>query len=258
MQETLPPAAHAPDTGGALRGRWHEVWGQRQPAGAAPLALADLIALDGFDTLGGVSEAAWRANCARLATCMALAPGESLFDVGCGAGAFLYPFYKQGQPVAGLDYAANLVQVAQRAMPGAAIAWGEAATLDIVPPADVVVSYSAFFYFPDLAYAATTLRRMTHKARRLVAVLDVPDRARQAAALAARQAALGSEEYARRYAGLEHLYFDRGWFGEVLAGLDCTIEITDQAMAGYRHAAHRFDVLIRLDRPAGAPAPRGR
>ena len=120
MSEKLPLPSERPQMSDTMRpSRWHAIWSKRQRDGDGAPTLAELLALDGFDILGGVTLAAFRAHGDYLAVEMDLRAGETIFDVGCGAGAFLYPFHEQGHGVGGLDYAANLVQIAATAMPGA-------------------------------------------------------------------------------------------------------------------------------------------
>jgi len=208
--------------------------------------LERLLALDGFDFLGHVTEAGWRSYVDGIARRLDVAPGQSIFDVGCGAGAFLYPFYEGGHPVAGLDYAASLLRAARIAMPGVQFTQGEAAALDPASRYDVVVASGVFLYFPDYAYAAETLRHMVAKASKAVAVLDVPDLALRDGTERERRRALGAEEYARRYHGLPHLYFEQAWFARALADLPHTVRVEQQRIAGYRHNDFRFNVFIAL------------
>lgn len=220
---------------------WHQVWRNRS-VGAGTLGLPDLMAADGFDQLGAVDEASWRGYVTGCADRLGLRPGDSVFEVGCGAGAFLLPLAEAGCSVTGLDYSPELVAAARTALPGADIAVGEARDLDLAGGYDVVVSNGVFLYFPDLTYAATVLSRMVAGARRGVAVLDVPDRGRQEQALRQRRAQLGEQTYQRRYSGLDHLYFDRAWFDAIM-GPSWVVQTCDQELGGYFNAAHRFNVF---------------
>lgn len=221
---------------------WQGIWGKRSVEGSD---LPTLMAADGFDTLGACSEDAWRAYTRRVATTLGIADGDSLLEVGCGAGAFLLPFAERGHPVAGVDYAPNLVAAARAAMPAGRFT---AAPAHALPEGghDFVVSNGVFLYFPDLDYAAQVLAAMAARARTGLAVLEVPDKATEAQSLAARRGKLGAQEYAARYAGLDHLYFDRGWFAQALPGWDVTVE--SQAIEGYMHSPFRFNVFARRHR----------
>ena len=101
--------------------------------------------------------------------------GESLFEVGCGAGAFLLPLYRKGLHVAGLDFSPALVAQAARVMPGVEIGIAQAIDLSPTPKFSCILSNSVFHYFPDLTYAKRVVDLMLAKATRKVVILDVPD-----------------------------------------------------------------------------------
>jgi trans-aconitate methyltransferase len=229
---------------------WRSVWERRTLAPGAPLTLESLIALDGFDGFGTVpDEDAWRTYAARIADRLGVVPADSIYDVGCGAGAFLEPFSRRGHRVGGLDFAPNLVAVARRALPDAELTVADARDLDPAPY-DVVVSHSLFLYLPDEDHAAAVVRAMLRKARRSFAILDVPDRAHAPAALAFRRAHLGEDAYGSHYADLRHLSLGREWFGRCLAREAVEIAIHDVDLAGYPHGSYRFNVYVRrVERP---------
>jgi trans-aconitate methyltransferase len=221
---------------------WDEVWGRRRLDASRPTLLAQLMAADGYDTgFGDLDEASWRAFVADVGARLEVAPETSIYEVGCGAGAFLLDLHDAGCTVGGLDASAALVDIARQALPRAELQHAPAAAVDPEPRYDVVVSCGAFLYFPSLAYARDVLARMVTKARRAVAVLDVPDLDRRDAALAMRRGRMDAASYEAKYRGLDHLFFERGWFTEALAGM--RVEIHDQAIAGYANGAHRFNVF---------------
>ena len=224
---------------------WREIWDRRRLDPSRGSTLAQLMAADGLDTgFGSVSETAWRAFVQHVARTVGLDAGTTVFEVGCGAGAFLYDLDETGCTVAGLDQSAALVSCARQAMPRGSFTVGDAATLDPAGPYDVVLSCGVFLYFPSLDYARTVVERMAAKARRAVAILDVPDLARQDRALAIRRGTLGDAAYEEKYRGLDHLYYDKGWLADTLRGCGLArTRVEDQAIPGYANAAYRFNVF---------------
>ena len=227
---------------------WHDVWSRRtlnddSDGGSAP-TLEDLIVADGFNTgHGDIEVEAWSEFTSRTYELFDLSPGDSLFDVGCGSGAFLYPASRRGIDVGGIDYSTSLIDIAKRAMPDGSFDVREADELETVPSADVVMSFGVFLYFPSLDYARNVIDRMCRKAARAVAIFEIPDLALADQALAARQAvAGGAEAYAKRYEGLGHLSFSTQWVTSALEeqGLvDVTIE--PQSIRGYGNGDFRFN-----------------
>lgn len=226
---------------------WRTIWSRRRvPAGDLPL-LERLLLADGHDNrFGRVATDGWRRYVLEVGRRLRLRPGDSVFDVGCGAGAFLLPLAEAGHPVGGLDLSAGLLAGAREAMPAGSWQTGDAAGIATSCSWDAVVSSGMFLYLDSFDHASRVLERMVACAGSSLAVLDVPDRDRAAAARAAREEILGAEEYARRYAGLEHLAFDREWFEDRLDGRGFdSVEITGQFLAGYGNAPFRFNVFAR-------------
>jgi trans-aconitate methyltransferase len=234
---------------------WKEVWETRRLDPAQGSIQAQLMAADGFDTpFSGVGEDEWRAYVRHTAETIGVEPGSSVFDVGCGAGAYLFELYGQGCTVAGLDGSSALIRYASGVMPKGTWIQADAADLDPRVRCDFVLASGSFHYFPSLEYARAVLDRMLRKARRGVMVLDVPDLARRAEAIDLRRRMAGEEVYARKYDQLEHLYFDQSWFRATLADLGAPrVEIADQQIEGYANAAHRYNVFAWLAPAAGQP-----
>jgi len=231
---------------------WERVWAKRSLDPSKGTLLAQLMAADGLDTgYGNVSEESWRAFVRRTAADLALTPGDTVFEVGCGAGAFLYELDALGCAVGGLDRSAALVDAARRAIPRGRFEVGDAASLDATEPADAVVSWGVFLYFPSLPYAARVIEQMAAKARRIVALFDLPDAALREDALAFRRGSLGEAAYNERYRGLDHLYFDRDWTAHALerCGLR-DVRIERSQIDGYANAAFRFNI-VGVKPPAG-------
>ncbi len=223
---------------------WDAVWASRALPGAAGSVLQGLIDADGYDSAhGGVTERAWREYVARWGATLGLAAGGSVVDVGCGAGAFLLPLAEAGVRVGGIDRSSVQLGLASRAIPEGEFAVADALDLAPEPRVDVVVSMSTFIYFPTLDYAARVAEAMVSRATRAVAILDLADAARRAEDLRRRVRAAGGEAaYARRYAGLEHLYYDREWTVGLLeaSGLS-DVRCETQSLDGYGNAPFRFN-----------------
>jgi SAM-dependent methyltransferase len=237
---------------------WQDVWSERQLDSSRGSTLAQLMAADGLDTaLGSVGEDSWRAFVRATAATLHLEPGSTVFEVGCGSGAFLYELDAMGCRVGGLDQSAALIDYARAAIPRGQFTVAGADNVDAIQPADVVVSCGVFLYFPTLTYARAVVEGMAARAGRAVAILDLADAARREEALAFRRQALGDRAYDQRYSGLEHLFFPRDWMAETLSSCGLTnVEVRDQAIAGYPNSAFRFNAFgFKPTSARGEPTP---
>lgn len=85
----------------------------------------------------------------------------SILDVGCGNGLVLSRISERFSVVCGVDYADGMIEVAQRLVPHAEFAVGQAGALDFADNRFArVLCYSIFHYFPDEAYAHRALREL--------------------------------------------------------------------------------------------------
>lgn len=228
--------------------RWKDVWAARPLDPSKASMLEQLMAADGLDTVfGSVSEAGWRAFVTRTASSLGLVAGSRVFEVGCGAGGFLFPLHEAGCIVGGIDQSAALVSYVSAAMPEGQWIQGDASALDPSEAWDVVLACGVFMYFPDPGYARGVIARMAAKATRAIAILDVPDVARREDAMAFRRGSMGEAEYDAKYRGLDHLFYDRSWMKRVLIEVGATdVRIEDQQVSGYPNARYRFNAFATL------------
>jgi SAM-dependent methyltransferase len=223
---------------------WDTIWDRRALPPSQGSVLADLMAADGLDSgFARLPEESWSAGVRRLAASLGLTEGVSVFEVGCGAGAFLYELERLGCSVAGVDRSPALIERAREVLRSDDFAVADAAEVPPQPAADAVISFGVFLYFRSLPYAESVLDRMVAKARRVVAVLDVPDLATRTLDIARREElAGGAEAYAQRYTGLDHCYYDRGWMADALRARGLTdVHVEDQVIADYGNAPFRFN-----------------
>lgn len=234
-----------------MNSTWWKVWDGRKLPVDRPIGLESLLELDGFDTeTGRVGAADWRAYCRAVIEMLGIDSGDSVHEIGCGAGAFLLALRElRDLELAGSDYASGQVDVASVAIPDGDFSVAEAAELPEAPTYDFVIANSAFQYFPDLDYAACVLERMVAKARQRVAILDVPDLRRREAAEQLRRDKLTPERYEEMYAGLEHRYYSPEWFSETAARNDMVLRVSPSLIPNYAQAEYRFNIVLerRLD-----------
>jgi hypothetical protein len=205
---------------------WHEIWERKGIAHLDSYDHATLLELDGYDTgVTKIEPEAFVYLAGIVRTRFSLRPGMKLLEVGCGAGALLWPLRGEGLELLGVDYSASLIEHTRRAIPEATFAVAEASSLPFT--ADAVVVNSVFHYFPDYDYATRVLRAL-RQAAPLALVLDVPD-------LATREQSLGERAGLGAKPG-RHLYYPRSFF----AGA----ETWTNDLPGYGNAPFRFNCFI--------------
>jgi cyclopropane fatty-acyl-phospholipid synthase-like methyltransferase len=230
---------------------WSDIWNKRSLHDGdttRSLTLEDLLLANGYDTSTGRVSAADFENYNRsVSEKCGIQPGDSLFEVGMGAGAFLLPLYQAGHPVGGLDYSSSLIGIAGQAMPGAKNGFivGGASHLNTRKKYDIVLSSGVFLYFPDYRYARIVVEKMITKSKKTIAVLDIPDIAHKEQTEKFRRESLPPGTYDEKYRGLDHLYYERSWFYELSDTHGLDIRVFDQHMQGYENGRFRFNVVMK-------------
>jgi cyclopropane fatty-acyl-phospholipid synthase-like methyltransferase len=88
---------------------------------------------------------------------IALEPGQTVLDIGCGAGAFLRLVSEHGARACGLDASENLIAFARRRLPDADLRVGEMEALPYQDDTfDLVTGFNAFFFASDIVGVNTT------------------------------------------------------------------------------------------------------
>ena len=129
--------------------------------------------------------AAYRTILAKLA----LEPGQSLLDVGCGAGMFASMASERRLLVSGIDASDALIAIARERTPGADFRVGDLEDLPFPGESfDAVTGFNAYQFATNPVAALSAARRAVKRGRPVVVVIwgrqDGPDAAAVVAALA--------------------------------------------------------------------------
>jgi trans-aconitate methyltransferase len=228
--------------------RWHGIWNSRGVDSAADLSLEKLVMLNGFDS-GSIAIGAteWRGNARRVAALLGIQTGESVYEIGCGSGAFLLALSEVVQcEVAGADYSAGLIATARKVFPENRFDVTNAIELDTLEQYDVVISHSMFHYLA-LSDAAKVVQRMLSKARSTVGIFDLPNLQTRDAAERMRRGTLPEGEYEKKYQGLNHTYFEKDWLREQveLASPGARLEFIASQIENNPQSPFRFGMIVR-------------
>lgn len=223
--------------------KWKEIWNKRNVS--AETTLEELLKEDGFDSgAGKMGVEAWREYGKFIHEKLKLNGDDTIFEIGCGSGAFLYLFYELGYKVGGIDYSEVLVNKAKVIMPKMEINVAEAIDLDSSKKNDIVVSNGVFHYFPNLEYAEKVIEKMINKAFKKVSILEVPNINLQEESEKARRGMLPKGEYEEKYKDLPHLYYDQNWFYEIGRKYNCKVNTFPQNIKGYGNNKFRFNCIM--------------
>ena len=207
--------------------------------------ISHLIEADGFDSpTGRIHEFDWINYIEYLKKQLKISNNHSIYEIGMGSGAFLYPFYLSKNKVGGIDFSKKLVSIASNFMPKGDFCVRDALDLNIDNKYDIVLSNSVFFYFKNLNYAEKILEMMFEKSTQKIAILDVNDLKFKEIAESKRRGVLTKEQYMIKYSKNQHLYFDKSFFENFAKKVNSEIKIFDQKINNYPARIYRFNVVI--------------
>jgi ubiquinone/menaquinone biosynthesis C-methylase UbiE len=198
---------------------WQKIWSSRRIDNFNELIvnhddiLRNLLLLDGFDSpTGNIMTSSWNSFIKRLMEELSINYNDSIYEVGCGGGAFLYPFYKKGLKVGGIDYSNSLIEICNKTMPKMNFDVCQASDLNTESKFDFVSAFSVFFYFKDYDYASEVLEKMYNKSKKGILIFDIPDIDKKNECEIFRMGSMEINEYNQKYKDLKHLYYPRSFF----------------------------------------------
>lgn len=224
---------------------WKNIWNKRKLIDSANFSLDELIALDGFDTgAGKIRSQDWRNYAAKVAAMLNLKKDHSIYEVGCGSGAFLYALNEVIHiKTGGNDYSQPLIETAKLVFPGSDFECIEASQINTDNKYDFVISNSVFHYF-DTQYAKNVISKMIEKSHSKICILEIPNAQRKEEAEKMRRDQLSIEEYEKKYAGLNHTYYSKDWFASIGKDFGLEYEIFDGCIPNYLQNDFRFGCIF--------------
>ena len=204
---------------------------------------AKLAKIDGYDLNGGATAESLIKQYETLKATLNLSAGQNIFEVGCGAGAQLYLFARDGFEVGGLDYSATLIDIAKKVLPDTTeLICAGANELPTNKKYDAVFSNGVFIYFDDLPYAERVLEKMLKKSRRAVAVLDIYDKELEEIHMNHRRQTI--ENYDERYKDLPKLFYPRSFFKKFASRYDLSIRFEKNELENYVNAPFTYHCFM--------------
>ena len=229
---------------------WKNIWDKKgdQILSMNDPALTDMIREDGFDSgAGDHTTESWLELAGMVYGKLGINTATRVLEVGCGCGAFVYPAYRQGVPVGGVDYSRQLVAGAGKAMPEGVFLQAEASRLPFRDGQfNVVFCHSVFQYFPSAEYAQQAIKemvRMLAGGNGAIGVLDINDAEREELFYQVRGESIGKEKYAEKYRDYPHRFYLKSWFDDIFRAAGFQVEIVDQDIENYGNSAFRFNVF---------------
>lgn len=221
---------------------WKEIW-QKRTVNLEGFTIENSLIADGYDTKQStMSFERLKIVKSFVETKVKIQQSDAIFEIGCGSGAFLYPWYIDGFEVSGIDFSEALIKGAKVLMPNGNWKVCDAKNVDTIEQYDYVLSYGVFLYFPDHSYAEEVVAKMLVKAKKAICIFDIPDADLRDQTETMRRN-LNGDNYDKLYKSLSHLYFQKSWWLNLAKKHGKQIEIF-QIPHSYESMKYRFSVII--------------
>ena len=222
---------------------WKHIWNKDERVNKIILEM--LIKADGFDSgAGSFGVDEWIRYTKEFYEKLAIANNDTIFDVGCGSGAFLFPLNLKNHEVAGVDYSIILIELAKKIMVENNFSTIEAINIDETTKYDFVISHSVFHDFPNLDYAKEVITKMVKKANKKIGIFDINDKDKEDIYHNIRMGSMNKDEYEKKYQGLKHMFYTKDFFNQFAHDNGLKIEIWDQSFEDYENSKLRFNVIM--------------
>jgi trans-aconitate methyltransferase len=222
---------------------WKKVWDARKLTAHGSVQ-EKLIRANGFDSGAGEVDVSQYTHFVKyFSELINLKPDESLFEVGCGSGAFLYPLRQN--KIGGLDYSKPLIDIASEFIHTGSFTCNSATNLDTEEQYDHVFSHSVFQYL-SLDQAQIVLSKMIQKSRKTVSILDIPNIEKREEQENERKKQLGEDDYNRKYQNLFHTYYSVDFFKNFPRLLGKNSRKVDTTVMNYSDQDFRFGIVFYL------------
>jgi trans-aconitate methyltransferase len=226
---------------------------------SGPLTLEDLLDAGGWTTGAGgtVSVEAWDRYVVSVGKRLGVMDGHRVFEVGCGAGAFLYSMSRLWDlEVVGVDYSEASLAMARNAIPTGRFEYADISENDlpaivheVANECDTIIVNSVIAYLPSIDVVERLLNVLLSGSASC-ALLDIPNEEFRTEAEQERAAHLPPGEYKRNYleAGLSHLYVSPAWLEAAVNSSLYEARIETQDIPGFRQSRYHFNAFLSAKR----------
>jgi len=227
---------------------WKNIWEQRiknSNIKLSDLSLKNSMILNGhYDGAAKIPISSWKKYGKKLKQKFKIDKSHTLFEVGCGSGAFLYLF-KNLKKIGGCDYSNNLTKYCKRLIPSHSknIIKKKSDEISISHKYDFVVSNSLLHYLDNIS-AKKTIIKMIKKSSNKTFILDIPQKKFKKKYLLLRKKAMGAIIYNNKYKNLNHNFYTKTFFSKIAKDENCSYFFFKNYIDKHKQGKYRFNVCF--------------
>ena len=147
-----------------MRNSWKKVYDNDAKISTHVFEL--LIKLNGHNISASFSTKEWLAYIKKIYRLLEIRKVDSVFEFGCGSGAFLYPHFIRGGKIGGVDFSPNLINIAKSLIDHKSFLVSTKLQFANKPKFDYVISHSVFQYLKNHSIAREVIKNMILKSKK--------------------------------------------------------------------------------------------
>ena len=232
--------------------RWKKIW-DKNAKQIKPQNLNDLLKLNGHSSATSeINRYEWGKYINYFIKKYNIKQNQSVLEIGCGCGAFLYFFHKKKIKLFGIDNSKELIKVAKKFFKKNNFFVGEANNLSQIKnkKIDFVFANSVFQYFPNLKYANQVLdeiMKIAHEDTKII-ILDVPDIEKYSLWRRSAVKKIGLTEFKKTYKNLKHKFYEKKFFYNYASLNKLDISISNQTLIKKENSKFRFNIFLSYEK----------
>ena len=231
---------------------WKKIWNKNAKQ-IKPKNLNDLLKLNGHSSATSeINRNKWRKYTNYFIKKYNIRQNQSVLEIGCGCGAFLYFFSKKRIKCFGIDNSKELIRVAKKFFKNSNFYVGEANNLSQIKnkKIDFVFVNSVFQYFKNLKYAKQVLdqiMRISHLNTKII-ILDVPDIKKYSLWQKSAIRKIGLTNFKKTYKNLKHKFYEKKFFYNYASSNKLNISISNQTLIKKENSKFRFNIFLNYEK----------
>lgn len=234
-----------------MKKKWLKVWKKKSNSSFSK-NYKKLLEMNGWDT--GVSSFSindWKRFINSIIEKFRISHKDNIFEIGCGSGAFLIPFYKKNINCFGSDYSIKFVKICKKLMKKGVFIKSEANNLKKFKKYkfDYIFIHSVFQYFENINYARQVLYQIKEISQKntIIFILDIPDLEKKKYWEKDIINSIGKDEFRKKYSILRHQFYKFSFFKTFCEKNDLSLTNIPKIKLKKKSSKYRFNLMIKLN-----------
>jgi ubiquinone/menaquinone biosynthesis C-methylase UbiE len=231
---------------------WKKIWNKNAKV-IKPKNLNDLLRLNGHSSATSeINQKEWKKYINYFIKKYNIQQNQSILEIGCGCGAFLYFFFKKNIKCFGIDNSEKLIKIVKKNFKKDNFHVGEANNLSKIKnkKIDFIFVNSVFHYFKNSKYAKQVLDeilRISHLETKII-ILDVPDKKKYKLWKRSAIKKIGFSEFKKTYRNLKHKFYEKKFFYNYASSKKLNISIFNQTLIKKENSKSRFNIFLNREK----------